>query len=751
MNAPHPFIPVTANPAAAIDNLDEISLAEYWDIVLDNRWLITIITVLTVMLGVAYAFLAKPIYEANLLIQVEDSAGSAKSLFGDAAGLFDVKTAATAEIEILRSRMVIGQAVQNALLYIEARPHYLPLVGDWMARRSTQLSNPGWFGVGGWVMGSERITVKTFDVPERFESSEFILTARGNGSFVVTHPNLGQVLTGSVGSLLSTATAAGTIKLLVTDLDAKDGAEFVLIRHSKLRTLERLQQELKLSEKGRQSGVIDASLQDTDRARLTTTLNEIGNEYVKQNIERKAAEAQKTLSFLDVQLPQFKKQLDQSEEAYNRYRNQQGTVSLDEEAKLILARSIDLQSKLVEAQQKRVELAARFTSEHPAIKTLDQQIGAWNREISALNARIKGLPSVQQDALRLERDVKVNNELYQQMRNNALQLQLIREGKIGNVRLIDAALTPEIPVKPKKGLILPVSGLIGVALGLLLAFARNAFFRGIRNPQEIEAHTGLNVYATIPLSKTQEAVAGKVVAKERGLHVLSHVAPQDVAVESLRSLRTALQFAMLDAANNRLLITGATPGVGKSFVSTNFAAVLAAGGKRVLLIDADLRKGHLHQYFGIERGGGFSELIAGTLSERDAIRREVLPRLDLITTGMLPPNPAELIMSSAFKAVLDRLSAPYDLVIIDTAPVLVAADTLSAAAHAHTLLLVARANETQLGELHEAARRLAYSGRTATGVLFNALDLSRRHYGAYGYKYGSYRYKQYEYQLGQER
>jgi tyrosine-protein kinase Etk/Wzc len=748
MNAPHPLQTQLALGQAAPppDDDDEINLAEYWDIIVDSRWLIAAITALALAIGGAYAFLAKPVYESNLLIQVEDSSGSAKSFLGDAASLFDVKTPASAEIEIIRSRMVIGQAVDATLLYIDARPRYLPLFGDWLARRAKTLSDPGFLGMGGWVTGNEKITVSAFNVPTELEGSRFRVTAQGNGKYSISNPELEQDLLGAVGVPLAQTTAAGTITLLVTALEGKPGAEFNLARRSRLNVIEGLQQRLQLAEKGRQSGVIDATLQDTDRNKLTLILNEIGQQYVRQNVERKAAEAQKTLAFLDVQLPQFKKQLDQSEVAYNRYRNQQGTVSLDEEAKLILARSVELQSKLLEAQQKRREFVSRFTAEHPTIKTLDEQIAAWNREIASLNARVKGMPSVQQDALRLERDVKVNNELYQQLRNNALQLQLIREGKIGNVRLIDPATAPEGSVKPKRGLTVALALLLGLVGGVILAFARNAFFRGIRNPQEIEAHTGLNVYSTIPLSDAQAAIARKVTAKQAGIHILAQTAPQDVAVESLRSLRTALQFAMLEAGNNRVLITGATPGVGKSFVSANFAAVLASAGKRVLLIDADLRKGHLNQYFGTARGGGLSEVIAGSLTSSQAIRREVLPNLDLITTGVLPPNPAELMMSGAFANLLESLSADYDLVIIDTAPVLVAADTLSVAMHVGTLLLVARAGQTQMGELHESARRLAHAGKSATGVLFNAMDLSRRHYGSYGYKYGGYKYRQYSYE-----
>lgn len=750
MNAPNGLHQLTPVPAGhqplADDARDEINLLEYWDIIADNRWLIAAVTAVALAVGAAYAFLAKPVYETNLLIQVEDSSTSAKSFLGEAASLFDVKTPASAEIEILRSRMVIGQAVDSTRFYIEAVPRYLPLVGNWLSQRAKDLSNPGLLGIGGgWVTGTEKIVVAIFDVPASLEGTRFSVTVLDDKRYALTHPDLESEVVGTIGAALKVAAPDGDIQLLVMTLDGKPGAQFNLTRYSRLKTIEALQEKLRLSEKGRQSGVIDATLQDKDRLRLTSILNEIGSQYVRQNVERKAAEAQKTLAFLDVQLPQFKKQLNESEEAYNRYRNRQGTVALDEEAKLILARSVELQGKLVEARQKRLELVSRFTPRHPNVMTLDSQISAWNDEIGALNARIKSLPSVQQDALRLERDVKVNNELYQQLQNNALQLQLIREGKIGNVRVIDSASIPEEPVSPKKALTLALALVVGLVTGVVIAIGRNALFRGIRNAQEIENNVGLNVYSTIPLSEAQEAVAKKVATKQPGIHILAQSASQDAAIESLRSLRTALQFAMLEACNNRVLISGATPGVGKSFVSANFAAVLASAGKRVLLIDADLRKGHLNQYFGIERRGGLSELVTGSIALDKAVRKDVVPNLDFIPTGILPPNPAELVVSGAFASLLEKASARYDLVLIDSAPVLAAADTLSVSLHAGTVLLVARSEQTQLGELHESARRLAHAGRGVTGVLFNAVDLTRRHYGSNGYRYGGYQYRQYEY------
>jgi tyrosine-protein kinase Etk/Wzc len=294
-------------------------------------------------------------------------------------------------------------------------------------------------------------------------------------------------------------------------------------------------------------------------------------------------------------------------------------------------------------------------------------------------------------------------------------------------------------------LILALALLLGLMAGVAAAIARNSFFGGIRNPSEIEMHTGLSVYSSIPLSGAQRMIDRSIENKAPGLHILALQHSEDPAVESLRSLRTALQFAMLEAPNNRLLISGATPGVGKTFVSVNFAAITAASGKKVLLVDADLRKGRVNQFFSMSRSSGLSELIAGTLSLEKAVRPSVLPNLDVITTGVLPPNPAELLLSDSFSQLLEKLSPSYDLVIIDTAPVLVAADTASVAPLAGSLLLVARAEKTQLGELNESVRRLAHAGCTANGVILNAMDLSRRHAGSSSYKYGGYRYIHYKY------
>ncbi|WP_395348677.1 AAA family ATPase [Variovorax sp. UC122_21] len=164
--------------------------------------------------------------------------------------------------------------------------------------------------------------------------------------------------------------------------------------------------------------------------------------------------------------------------------------------------------------------------------------------------------------------------------------------------------------------------------------------------------------AQIPLDQ-------QIASGNSGIQLLANAQPESPPIEALRSLRVALQFATLEASNNRILVTGATPGIGKSFVSSNFAAIMAHAGKRVLLIDADMRKGHINKSFGLQREGGLSELLAGELSQHEAIHQQVLSNLDVLTTGRLPVNPADMLLSDKFARTLDLISAAYDLVVID--------------------------------------------------------------------------------------
>lgn len=730
------------------DDEDSIDLLELLDVVIDQRWLIAMVTAVVLGLGGAYAFLATPIFEANSLIQVEDSkAGGMSSMLGDMGSMFDIKSPATAEMEILRSRLVVGQAVTNLRLNLTVTPKYVPIVGRWLARRATEPSEPGFMGLGGYVRGTEALQVAYLKVPQALEGKRFTVALSAQG-YVLRSPDGSALGQGRLGQPLSFKHEGMSGELLVASSVGKPGAEFYVTRGSHLLVTEKLQQDIVIAEQGKQSGVIQFSLAGSDAALTARTINEMGALYVRQNIERKAAEAEKSISFLSTQLPQLRTELESSEVKFNQFRNQNGTFDLGTEAKALLDQAVTLRVKLLELQQKRKELEARFTDVHPTIQVLDAQIKALNAQIGSMEGKAKTFPNVEQDLLRLTRDVKVNNELYTGLLNSFQQLRLVKEGKVGNVRIVDVAAVPEKAVKPQRLQVVAIAGVLGLLAGLALAFLRNSLHPGIKNADDIEQHLGLHVFATVPHSGEQGALDTDMTLKKTGMHLLANTRPEDPGVESLRSLRTALQFAMLDAPNNLVLITGATPSIGKSFTSANFAAVLGTGGKRVLLIDADMRKGHIHQSFGLARGHGLSELIAGSQTLAQVIHKDVSQQLDLITTGTLPPNPAELLMSPTTVALLQNLSSQYDIVLIDTPPVLAVSDTQVIAPQAGTVFLVARFDVSTLGELQESAKRLKQSGVAVRGVIFNDVNISKRRYGyggGYGYKYSRYRYTQYQY------
>ncbi|MDX3895632.1 polysaccharide biosynthesis tyrosine autokinase [Pusillimonas sp.] len=720
---------------------DEMDLLGLLDVVIEARWLIAAITAAVLFFGILYAFLSQPVYQADSLIQVEQNDPTTANALSEMAALFNVQSPASAEIEILRSRLVVGQAVDNLRLHLNARPDYLPLIGRWLASRSSSLSNPGFPGLKGYVWGTETILLDRLDMPDELEGTSLYVIATADG-YSLQGPDEKFLAEGKVGELLPFELQGEPARIRIAELRAKPGARFIVSRQSRISMIKNLQGSLEISEKGKQSGVLSAVLAGTDPKRITRILNAIGQAYVEQNIQRKAAEAEKSLDFLDDFLPELKAKMDEAADRYTAFRDEHGTFDLGTEGSLSLNTSVELQSQLFALEQKRRELASLYTAEHPTLQVVDRQIAAVKKEIEELSRKISALPDLEQRLLTLMQDVKVNGELYVNLLNSAQQLRLVKEGKIGNVRVVDQAVEPSRPIKPNKPLVLSVALLLGLILGVGAAFLRNMMRPGIKDPADIETTLGLNVFATVPHTTRQTDLHRLITSRQSGNHVLASASPGDPAVESLRSLRTALQFAMLDAPNNIVLFSGPTPGIGKSFTSVNFAAVLGAAGKRVLLVDADLRKGYVHQYFGQERAHGLSELISGAISAEQAIRREVLPNVDLIATGLLPPNPAELLLSPAAPKALEALAGRYDIVLLDTTPILAVSDAMALASHAGAVFLLARAEVTTLGELEESAKRLRQSGARINGVIFNDLSATSRRYGS---KYGSYRYTQYEY------
>jgi tyrosine-protein kinase Etk/Wzc len=726
------------------DLRDELDLVGVLDILIaQHRWIVAA-TLAGLLFGALGAVLLPPRYQADMMIQVESApeGAAANNLVADVSALFDVKSSAAAEAQIVASRLVVTRSVDRVRYFVDARPKRLPLIGAPLSRLIGGVP-PAWLaGFGGYAWGAESADIARFDVPAALEGERFTLTTPLPGVWLLSGPGVDAPVQGRVGAPATIASAYGPLTLDVAGFQAPPGTRFALVRQSRSQIIGDVQDALTVQERVKQSGVVIATLTGDDPGRVERLLSEIGRQYAAQNVARKSADAAQSLAFLERQLPTMKRQLQDAEARFTAMRNQNGTIDLPEEARLSLQQDAQTRTQLLLLQQKRDELTTRFNQRHPSLVALDRQIGALRAAQADIERQIKRMPDLQQDVARLTLDVRVHTDLYTALLNNVQQLQLVKAGQVGNVRIVDFPVVPDDPVKPNKLVLILGGTLAGCVLGIAFAFARDLLFGGVASPDEIERALPLDVYAVVPAAAAQRALHRHITALAGGQHLLAVNAPGDPAVESLRSLRTALRFGQSGASNSTLLITSAEPGAGKSFVIANLAAVLGGSGHRVAVVDADLRRGHLNQYFGLARQPGLAEVLDGAMPVDDALRPEVAPHVDLLTTGALPANPDALLFGPHLGPLLDTLRARYDYVLIDAPPVLAAADATVIGRHAPIVLMIVRAGQTRIGDLRESLKRLRRGGVTSAGAVLNGFA---PRLGGYGGKYEGYRYTQYDY------
>lgn len=709
---------------------DVIDLGKLLGLLLDGKWIIIVTTFVFAVVGVTYALLATPIYKADALVQVEQKTSGFPALSEGLGEMFAQESQASTEIEIIKSRMVLGKTVDKFNLTTVAAPVYLPVIGKGLAQR----------------MGEEAfIKVERFDIPDYALSGGYQITLNdpATGAFTLVDADEKQVLQGKVGELARSEN--GEFSLFVSQLIGKQGQEYGLGKRSKLDAIQWLNGSLSVSERGKQSGILSFGFEGENKAQIIELLNDIANNYFLQNVDRNAAEAENSLEFLQQKLPEIKAELTVNEDALNKYRQDNESVDLGLEAQSTLKVMVELEAQLNELTFKESELAQRFTKQHPAYIAVLEKRKTLEAQKRRLEGQIKQLPKTQREVLRLTRDVEVNQQIYLQLLNKAQELAIVKASTVGNVRILDGAESYSAPVKPKKPLIAVLATLLGGMLSVAFVLLRAAFHRGIENPDQIE-ELGIPVYATIPKSAQQEKIdrqhaknrsRKKLMSAEEML--LSSVNPADLSVEAFRSLRTSLHFAMMEAKNNIIMITGPSPAIGKSFVSANFASIIASAGQKVLLIDADMRKGHLGKGVKLDHDNGLSDYLVNDKEIGDVIHYGKIENMDFVAKGKTPPNPSELLMHRRFTELCEWASENYDIVIIDTPPVLAVTDAAIVGRQAGTTLMITRFAKTAPKEIEVSIDRLEQAGIETKGVILNAVEKTASSYYTYGYYNYSYK------------
>ncbi|WP_159124562.1 polysaccharide biosynthesis tyrosine autokinase [Acinetobacter variabilis] len=712
------------------NNEDTIDLKELFFSLIAQWKLITLCILLSLICALLYLRTTPDTYAVDAMVQVEDSKGTSAALLGDLSGMIDQKSPAQAEIEILKSRLVLGTVIDRLNLNIRISGTEDSFWNRLIAKHeyATEYSEKSVL----FKDNQKSFDIRQFEIPQYFQDKNLILNFESNKYSLTDEETEQVVFSAPLNQVSQLQSEFGLWKVAIFSQDSFDVA-YNIQKQSLPAAMQSLTASYSVSEKGKLTGVLGLNYQGEDKKHITQVLNAILTAYSQQNIERRSAETAQTLKFLEDQLPELKQQLDVAEREFNRFRQQYNTVDVTKESELYLTQSITLETQKVQLEQQVAESAAKYTGEHPVMQQMNAQLVAINSKIAELDGTLRRLPELQRQYLQLFREVEVKQQLYTGLLNSYQQLRIAKAGEIGNVRIVDTAVAPIEPIKPKKLQILILSIFLGAFLGTLLALLRNMMRSGIKDAAQIENELDLPVYATVPRSVIQESRI-KLLQKKKNIPILAVKDSGDIAIESLRSMRTAIHFALTNASNNVITLSGPAPEIGKSFITINLATILAQGGKRVLVIDGDMRRGYLHKYFNAEVQPGLAELLNHQNGYEDVVHSSTVENLFFVTRGKSPVNPSELLSTDRFKTFMDQVSAHFDHVLIDTPPVLAVTDGIIIAQYAGVNLLIARHAKTQIKELEITVNRFEQGNVKVNGVILNDVQKSAGSYG-YGYNY----------------
>ena len=528
---------------------DEIDILEIL-VFLKSKWRFLIIfLILGVIAGGIASMWMRPAYSSDILLQVDVKGNKSVKALGEMGALLDASSPSEAEMQLLKSRMVLASVVEEERICFSANP---------LNKMDRLLHREG------------RMDLEYLKIPKSVSQAGMKIYARvlaDTSSFEILDDDEKVILKGVVGETYRQPYADDSLIVCVRSIKATAGQMFQLAAIHPQIAVAGLLKSLNVAEEGKNSGIIRVKMTHKYSDRVAEILNSVANTYLKQNIEMRSAEAKKTLEFLEEQLPGVKAKLDSAEHKLTSYRHTKGTIDLSGETRVHLQKDVELQQKLLELEQKKQEALRLFQAEHPTIRTIEQQQAKLRGELAKQQKAAAKLPLTQQEVLSLQEEVEVNNRLYTNLLNNIQQLRVVQAGEVGNVRIVDRAYVPIKPSKPNRKLIF-----LGVVFGFLLfgcalVLVRRMTQNGVTSSSELELATGIGVYGKLPL-----------IGKDTVNNVLKpvvHENPDEPFAEGIRALRTALEFSLMMDKDKVLMVTGLVEGVGKSFVSINLASSFA--------------------------------------------------------------------------------------------------------------------------------------------------------------------------------
>ena len=737
-------------------NNDDIDLMALVLVLLRGWKIIALMAILGLLLGLLYTRYVNPIYKSDALIQIEENTQGIEALGESISELVGAEVSkAETEAELIRSRMILEPVVELLHLRIKLTDPNIGHLDRIKSNRTyTQLNTPDDVSLD---TENGIVKVRQFDVSPAYLNQPFTLTKSATG-FVLS--NGFDEFKGQLGQAHQFKGLDGQINITVTELPA-DGYPINISKQTIKAATDAINGALSVEEKGQKTGIIQLSMTGPNQEQITTILNQIVRSYVDQNQSRGSEETTKTLAFMETQIPLLKEKLETSEALFNDFRKKYGTIDVGKEAELLLNEKSRIDEQLNELKLKKADLTTYYTEEHPLVIQINEQLKVLNNRTREIDNTIAGLPEIQREFLKLSEDTAINREIYLTLLKNYEQLKIVKAGQIGYARIIDSPTSTFNAIAPNKLQILMLTTLIGMMFGVMLVLLKNLVRNVVKDPEHLETTTGIPVIATIPRSPLLSRLSKK---KNTTPRMLAHVDHSSLSYEAIKSLRTNLMFGMpmgtaVGQPAQVILITGESPGVGKSFIAANLSEVFAQLNKKVLVIDGDMRLGELHKMFNMSQHDGLADYllqdkkhfspIDGTRSDSEVpslgvesfIHSTGMELIDFIPRGRQPHNPTSLLMGEKFNHLMAELKTQYDYIVIDSPPILAASDAMVLAQHADKVLIVTKFNHSIEGQLVYAIKQMNKANVQVDGIILNDVQqgLMDKYSYHYHYAYGDNR------------
>jgi tyrosine-protein kinase Etk/Wzc len=751
--------------SSAVNGDSHFSATDLFNLMRDHVWTIVASVVVALALAIAYVTLATPVYSADVIVRVDTPEPNALGLSAlnqqnpppPADG-----SAGSAELEVMQSRSVLDPVIQSFRFDVSVTPKSIPILSS-IAKKFAKLGQPSspWLGLTSFAWGGEIVHIDAFEVPQWLENEPLKLIAQGDNGYELLGPSGEILLTGTAGK----PAASNGVSLSVSRLVARPGTEFKVVRWNSLDAVDRFKRNMKVTSKGKGAitSIVQLTYNDENPWMAADVANALAQQYIASAVESRQRDDGKTLDFINQELPRVRAELERTEESLSTYQSSSRSLAPTTEADAYLKGGLDFQKQIATLQIQRTQLLLKYTPDSPWIKNIDEQIEQLQNRKSTFDTRFSDMPASQRKNADLTRDAKVAEAVYVEMINKKEQLTVRRASTTGGAHIVDVAQRPHVPVKPNRMLVVPAAAGLGLFIGVFLVFMRRHVMTGVTDPFFVERSLSVPVFGEVLYSQPQAMLEKEIAlslsrGRSKGGNLLPYQAAvpdktgnaigvprlesgqtrvladrfrHDLSVEALRAVRTALNRNSAHANNNIVMFTGPAPYAGKSFVAVNVAVLQAEIGSRVLLIDADMRRGHLAAHFNQSNHGGLSEVLAGALQPSEVIRSVGVNGLSFMSCGSYPPNPAELLMGRGFKALLNHVSNQFDMVIIDTPPILAVTDPAIVASEAGATVLVLRSGMQSEAEIAETVKKLERADARIFGAVFNAIPLrwSNRHYG----------------------